>query len=79
MTQRPGAVPRLKNKIMKKFTCKNSNSKTVEIMCDASGRYLAAAMQDGEYWFTIGWYKSEKTAIRASIKKLAKHGYELNA
>lgn len=64
---------------MKTINCKNSTSKTVQIFEDGQGRILAAAMQDGEYWFTIGWYKSEKTAIRASVKQLAKLGYELNA
>ena len=30
-----------------------------------------------EYWFTIGHYKSEKTAIRQAVKKMAKFGKEL--
>ena len=49
------------------------------MMADASGRILAAAMQEGEYWFTIGWYKTEAGAIRGARKQLAALGYELNA
>lgn len=35
-------------------------------------------MQDGEYWFTIGRYKTENGAKRAAIKALKKHGYLFN-
>jgi len=51
------------------------------------GDYLAVAnqntfcsesMSDTSYWFTIGRYKTEKNAIRQSIKKLANHNVELN-
>ena len=30
------------------------------------------------YWFTIGHYKSEKNAIRQSVKKMAAMGKELD-
>ena len=30
-----------------------------------------------EYWFYIGKYKSEKTAIRQSVKRMRQHGIEL--
>jgi diadenosine tetraphosphate (Ap4A) HIT family hydrolase len=31
-----------------------------------------------EYWFTIGTYKTLKTAARQAQKKLAAHGYNIN-
>ena len=34
-------------------------------------------MSNRSYWFTIGHYKSEKTAIRQAIKKMAAHNIEL--
>ena len=30
-----------------------------------------------EYWYTIGNYKSEKTAFRYASRSLAQHGYAL--
>ena len=63
-----------------KINCNNSN-KAVELMMDANGfgGILAIATQDNEYWFTVGWYKTEKGAIRSAKKQLARLGYELNA
>lgn len=46
---------------------------------DGQGRILVCAQQDNEYWFTIGWYKTEAGAIRGARKQLAALGYELNA
>ena len=35
-------------------------------------------MSDTSYWFTIGRsYKTEKSAIRQAVKKMAQYGYEL--
>ena len=49
-------------------------------------KYLAIAqIEDGEsyggasYWFSIGYYKSMKSAIRFANKQLAKHNLELAA
>lgn len=62
------------------YTCKNS-TKSIDLHHDADtvGRILAVACQDGEYWFTIGWYKTETGALRSAKKQLARLGYELNA
>ena len=30
-----------------------------------------------EFWFSIGNYKSEKIAVRQSVKKMRRHGIEL--
>ena len=62
------------------ITCKNSD-KAVEFMMNADGfgGILAIATQDKEYWFTVGWYKTEKGAIRSAKKQLSRLGYELNA
>lgn len=49
------------------------------INADGFGGILAIAQQDGEFWFTVGWYKTEKGAIRSAKKQLANLGYELNA
>lgn len=46
---------------------------------DTMGRILAVATQDGEYWFTLGWYKTEAGAVRSARKQLAALGYTLNA
>ena len=58
---------------------KNSN-KSVRIMengMNAEYGYIAAAMQDGEYWFTVGHFKTLKGAIRSAEKQLARLGYSL--
>ena len=62
------------------ISCKNSN-KAVNFMMNADGfgGILAIATEEGEYWFTVGWYKTEKGAIRSAKKQLANLGYELNA
>lgn len=64
----------------KTYNCKNSD-KAVTFMFDADGqgRILAIATQEGEYWFSVGWYKTEANAIRASRKQLSALGYTLNA
>lgn len=62
------------------IACKNSNKSIYMMMnADGQGRILVVAQQEDEYWFTVGWYKSEKTAIRGARKQLAALGYELNA
>lgn len=65
---------------MKTLYCTDPR-KSVQMMMDADslGRILVAAMQEGEYWFTIGWYKTEAGAIRSAKKQLARLGYTLNA
>ena len=60
--------------------CINSTSKSVVFMLNGNhvNDIMVIAMQDGEYWYTIGRYKSEKGAKRAAIKSMEKHGYILN-
>ena len=64
---------------MKTINCKNSN-KAVDLMynADGFGRILAIASEGGEYWFTIGWYKTEAGARRQAAKQMAALGYTLN-
>ena len=57
---------------------------SVEFIDNGGGKILACAMlNDGQsyggasYWFTVGTYKTLKTAIRQAIKKMAAHGKEL--
>lgn len=56
----------------------------VEFIENGDSIMAVAVMNDGEsyggssYWFTIGTYKSMKTAIRWAIKKMAAHNKELN-
>lgn len=46
---------------------------------DGFNGILAVATQENEYWFTVGWYKTEKGAVRSAKKQLARLGYELDA
>ena len=40
---------------------------------------MVFALEDGEFWFTIGdGYATETGAKRAAVKKMAKHGYTFN-
>ena len=42
---------------------------------DGFGGILTMATQYGEYWFTVGWYKSIANAKRGAAKQLARLGY----
>lgn len=44
---------------------------------DGFGGILTMALQDGEYWFTVGWYKTIANAKRGAAKQLARLGYTL--
>ena len=65
---------------MKTIYCTDTR-KSVEMMfnADGFGGILVAAMQDGEYWFTIGWFETEAGAVRSAKRQLANLGYTLNA
>ena len=40
---------------------------------------MVFAIEDGEYWFTIGkGYTTENGAKRAAVKTMAKYGYTFN-
>lgn len=64
---------------MKTLKCKNAN-KAVALMMNADGfgRILAIATEAGEYWFTVGWYKTEAGARRQAAKQMAALGYTLD-
>ena len=65
---------------MKTFLCTDARiSVDMMLNADGFGGIFVAAMQDGEYWFTVGWYKTEAGAIRSAKKQLANLGYTLNA
>ena len=52
---------------------------TVEIQVIGGGaQFHAVAKEDREYWFTIGWYSSAKTAARYAAKKMEKMGYKFD-
>ena len=52
---------------------------TVEIQVIGGGsQFHAVAKEDGEYWFTIGWYSSAKAAARYAAKKMEKMGYKFD-
>ena len=52
---------------------------TVEIQVIGGGaQFHAVAKENGEYWFTIGWYSSAKIAARYAAKKMSKMGYEFD-
>ncbi len=63
------------------YTCSNDSRISVDKMlnADGCGGILAVACIDGEYWFTLGWYKTQAGAIRSAKRQLASHGYTLNA
>ena len=42
---------------------------------DGFGGILTMATLYGEYWFTVGWYKTIANAKRGAAKQLAKLGY----
>lgn len=54
--------------------CTNKR-KGVDITTYADGRIAVFAIQDNEYWFTIGWYKTINGAIIAAKMAMKKHGY----
>lgn len=61
---------------MATIKCNNSECKAVSFFVNGDINILVMAMQDGEYWFTIGkGYKNAKTAKRGAVKEMAKFGY----
>lgn len=64
----------------KQIFCTESRiSVVIMTNADGFGTSLVIAEQEGEYWFTIGWYKTEAGAIRGAKKQLSALGYTLNA
>jgi len=56
---------------------KNGGREDDIIAIAVQNSFDSETMSNTSYWFTVGHYKSEKTAIRQSAKKLAQYGYEL--
>lgn len=55
--------------------CNNSSSKMVRFMQNGINSIIVVALQDGEYWFTVGYYKTLAGAKRAAKKQFAALGY----
>lgn len=69
---------------MKAFTTEDGNHGASIIQNGKDGAYMAFATQeDGnggfEYWYTIGTYKTEASAIKYAARSLNKHGYKIKA
>jgi len=64
---------------MKAIKCNNSEKKSVRFFNNA-GTIMVFAIQEDEFWFTIGQsYKTESGAKRAAVKTMAKYGYTFDA
>ena len=63
-----------------KISCTNSQSKSVAFCLNGKevDEIVVTALQDGEYWFEIGWYKTLNNAKKQATKKMAVYGYSLN-
>ena len=65
---------------MKTLTCTDNRiSVTMMFNADGADGILAVAQIEGEYWFTLGWFKTETGAVRSARRQLSSHGYTLNA
>lgn len=67
---------------MTTIKCNNSERKAVEFFLNGGRKdeIMVFAIQDGEYWFTIGkFYKTVLGAKRAAVKVMAQHGYTFDA
>ena len=74
-------VPWTKNqRVMTTIVCNNSTHKAVAFFPNGGFNILVMAMQDGEYWFTIGnGYKNVNGAKRGAVKEMARMGYTFDA
>lgn len=59
---------------MKHIYCNNSSSKSV-VFFDNDNSIIAMAEQDGEYWFSIGYFKTLAGAKRSAVRQMAALGY----
>lgn len=60
---------------MAHIKCNNSTSKSVTFFKNGEISIIVVAEQDGEYWFTIGHFKTLAGAKRSAVKQMARHGY----
>ena len=60
--------------------CNNSESKSLAFYANGGNEkdIIVIAMQNGEYWFSVGNYSSLKSAKNFAVKKMAKRGYTFN-
>ena len=64
----------------KQLFCTDSRiSVTLMFNADGFDGILAVAEIDGEYWFSVGWFKTEAGAVRSARRQFACHGYTLDA
>ena len=63
---------------MKTINCNNSTHKSVSFYDNAGLSIIAYAKKDGEYWFSIGGYKTLENAKRAAKRVMAIYGYTFN-
>lgn len=67
---------------MTTIKCNNSERKAVEFFLNGgrTDQIMVFAIQDNEYWFTIGkFYKTVSGAKRAAVKVMAQFGYTFDA
>lgn len=75
---RTGGNGEQRHKIMITINCNNSKSKAVKFFNNGS-TIMVFAIEEGEYWFTIGDYRTEAGAKRAATRVMAKYGYTFDA
>ncbi len=65
---------------MKSVKCINSESKTVKFSLNGGEKdsIIVAAIQDGEYWFQIGIYKTLRNAKKQAVRQMAQFGYTID-
>lgn len=63
--------------IMKEIKCTNSN-KSVRFFRNGPEDIMVFACQEGEFWFTVGSYKTLKGAKRSAVRKMSDHGYKVD-
>ena len=65
---------------MKSVKCINSTSKSVKFSLNGGEKdsIVVTAIQDGEYWFYIGTYKTLRNAKKQAVRQMAQLGYTID-
>ena len=65
---------------MKSVKCTNTERKTVRFCLNGheTDQIIVTAIQDGEYWFQIGMYKTLKNAKKQAVRQMKQVGYTLD-
>jgi hypothetical protein len=58
-------------------TIQTTDKAVTVVLMKNDDSYTATACYGGDYWFHIGYYKTEKSAITRSKTKMKKHNIEL--